>query len=446
MSACWPTRTIEECAADEPYATQIGPFGKALTPEAYRQSGVPLLRGVNVNHGRFHDDDYVFIGDADADRLAKFESFPGDVLLVHKGTLGQIGLMPADRRFDRYIMGNSMLRVRCNPKVLLSEYLYYWLSSSHGKHYLLSRVSQVGVPQIQRPLTTLREASFPVPPVPEQRAIVGVLGALDDKIEQNRRTAEGLEKFARAIFRAWFVDFEPVHAKAAGATSFPGMPPAVFHSLPTRLVDSELGPIPEGWGVEALRGLCDLSKEQIKPLNHPDELFDHFSLPAFDASRRPVAEPGFGIKSSKFAVPANCVLISKLNPRIPRIWLPGASTSNRQIASTEFLVLQPKAGVSRERIYCQVGQTTFLEVLTQTATGTSNSHQRVKPQDFMATPVIKPSAAACSAFDHQVIPMMDRIRQMSDESRKLGELRDYLLPKLLSGEVRVKGAADEEAA
>jgi len=92
MARNWPIRTIADCASSDAYSTQIGPFGKALTPEAYRPSGVPLLRGVNVNHGRFHDDGFVFISEEDADRLAKFESFPDDVLLVHKGTLGEIGL------------------------------------------------------------------------------------------------------------------------------------------------------------------------------------------------------------------------------------------------------------------------------------------------------------------------------------------------------------------
>ena len=89
-------------------------------------------------------------------------------------------------------------------------------------------------------------------PLDEQRAIAGVLGALDDKIEQNRRTARALERLARAIFRAWFVDFEPVKAKAAGATAFPSMPQPVFDALPTRFVDSEIGPVPEGWEVSAL--------------------------------------------------------------------------------------------------------------------------------------------------------------------------------------------------
>ncbi|MBK9119791.1 MAG: restriction endonuclease subunit S [Phycisphaerales bacterium] len=254
----WPLRSISECAADEPYSTQIGPFGKALTPDAYRPSGVPLLRGVNVNHGRFHDDDFVFISEEDADRLAKFESFPGDVLLVHKGTLGQIGLMPHQRRYPRYIMGNSMLRVRCHPERLVPEFLYYWFCSPAGQHHLFSRVSQVGVPQIQRPLSTLREARLPVPPLREQRAIAHVLGSLDDKIELNRRMNRTLEQMAAAIFKAWFVDFEPVKAKAAGATRFPGMPQPVFDQLPTTLVDSDLGPIPEGWEVVALSALISL--------------------------------------------------------------------------------------------------------------------------------------------------------------------------------------------
>jgi type I restriction enzyme S subunit len=118
-----PILSIAECASNEPYSTQIGPFGKALTPEEYTPTGVPLLRGVNVNHGRFHADGYVFIGEETANRLAKFESFPDDVLLVHKGTLGKIGLMPKERKYKRYIMGNSMLRVRCNRTILLPEYL-----------------------------------------------------------------------------------------------------------------------------------------------------------------------------------------------------------------------------------------------------------------------------------------------------------------------------------
>lgn len=258
MPRDWRRLSIADCAADTPYATQIGPFGKAIMAEDYVSEGVPVLRGANVNHGRFHDDDFVYISEAAAENLAKFESFPGDVLLVHKGTLGQIGLMPEKRRFEKYIMGNSMLRVRCNPDVLLPEFLYYWLSSPGGQHYLFSRVSQVGVPQLQRPLTTLRQATLEVPPLPEQRAVVSVLGAIDNKVEANRRMNASLSEMAYRIFRAWFVDYEPVLAKGNGASGFPGMPSEVFDALPDSLEVSKAGRIPAGWDACALSSLVEL--------------------------------------------------------------------------------------------------------------------------------------------------------------------------------------------
>ena len=113
-------------------------------------------------------------------------------------------------------------------------------------------------------LATLDRRRFPIPSVPEQLAIANVLGALDDKIEQNRRTAQALELLARAIFRAWFVDFEPVKAKAAGATAFPSMPQAVFDALPIRFVDSAIGLVPEEWEVGKLGDHCGINQRSIR--------------------------------------------------------------------------------------------------------------------------------------------------------------------------------------
>src|SRR5215204_1080883 len=112
MAPDWPVMSIADCASPEPYSTQIGPFGKALMADEYVTTGVPVLRGTNVNHGRFHDGDFVFITEDKASQLSKFESFASDVLLVHKGTLGEIGLMPSVRKYSKYILGNSMMRVR----------------------------------------------------------------------------------------------------------------------------------------------------------------------------------------------------------------------------------------------------------------------------------------------------------------------------------------------
>ena len=139
------------------------------------------------------------------------------------------------------------------------RFLFYRLRASDYRHHILATASGSTVRHTSP--GRIREFETTLPAITEQRAIAGVLGALDDKIEQNRRTALALARLARlarAIFRAWFVDFEPVKAKAAGATSFPSMPQAVFDALPARFVDSEIGPLPEGWEVRALSSVCTL--------------------------------------------------------------------------------------------------------------------------------------------------------------------------------------------
>lgn len=439
MRPDWPIMTIADCAADEPYSTQIGPFGKALTPEAYRPSGVPLLRGVNVNHGRFHDDDFVFISDEDADRLSKFESFPGDVLLVHKGTLGEIGLMPQKRKYQRYIMGNSMMRVHCNPAKLLPEFLRYWLISPAGQHYLLSRVSQVGVPQIQRPLTTLREAALPVAPINEQRAIVGVLGALDEKIEQNRRTSAAIERVARAMFRAWFVDFEPVKAKAAGATSFPSMSQAAFDALPTRLVDSELGPVPEGWEAVPLSQLCELVSGGTPKRSVP--AYWGGDIPWYSVKDAPpngmpwvyftderITELGLN-ESAANLVPLGSTIISARGT-VGRLALAGRPLAFNQ----SCYGLLPADGKSYRHLYLRLR-----EVAPELQQRTHGSvFDTITRQTFDGVSVVRPTSAVLEDFERIVAPSFALLLNSLKESAKLEELRDYLLPRLLSGAMRVE--------
>ena len=176
LNSGWPLISIAECAANEPHSTQIGPFGNKIRAETYTPIGIPVLRGVNVNQGRFYDDDFVFISEEAATNLRAFECLPDDVILVHKGTLGKIGIIPHNRKYNSYIMGNSMMRVRCNQSKVLPLFLYYWLSSVEAQHYLLNRVSQVGVPQIQHPLTTLRKATFRCPPIKAQDYIAHMSG------------------------------------------------------------------------------------------------------------------------------------------------------------------------------------------------------------------------------------------------------------------------------
>lgn len=435
----WPIRTIAECAANEPYSTQIGPFGKALTPDAYVPEGVPLLRGVNVNSGRFHDDDYVFISEVDADRLSKFESFPGDVLLVHKGSLGQIGLMPERRRYPRYIMGNSMLRVKCDLAKLLPTYLRYWLQSPEGQHYLFSRISQVGVPQIQRPLTTLREAALPVPPVPEQEAITSVLGALDEKIEQNQRTARALERLAQGIFRAWFVDFEPVKAKAIGATEYPSMPQHIFDMLPDSLVDSEIGQIPKGWTVSSLSQICSILSGGTP--KRSEAYYWGGDVPWYSVKDAPedgevwVFATGESItdvglqNSAAQLVPKGCTIISARGT-VGKLALAG----RRMAFNQSCYGLVPVDQQSFCHLYL-LTQSIVAELKQRTHGSVFDTITR---STFDGLLVASPSAGLIHAFEVIAQPLFDLLLASLTESAKLAEIRDYLLPNLLNGEVRVE--------
>src|SRR5690606_651075 len=155
---------------------------------------------------------------------------------------------------------------------------------------------------------------------------------------------------AQALFKSWFVDFDPVRAKAEGREP-EGMDASTAASLPSEFEESELGPIPKGWRHAAFGDVATLSKGSISPGASPEQGFQHYSLPAFDAGQLPARERGNAIKSNKTPVPSGAVLVSKLNPHIPRIWFVG-NAGERSLCSTEFLVWMPKAGVGSALIYC----------------------------------------------------------------------------------------------
>jgi type I restriction enzyme S subunit len=282
----------------------------------------------------------------------------------------------------------------------------------------------------------LEDLECPVPPLPKQRAIAEVLGSLDDKIELNRQMNETLEAMARAIFKSWFVDFDPVHAKARGEAPA-GMDDAIAELFPEGFVESDLGPIPEGWEPVKIKALVSLDHNRLTPQDHAEEIFDYFSIPAYKESGMPEVEVGAEIKSSKYLVPEGCVLLSRLNPRFPRVWLPVLQGEHRAICSTEFLIAMPKAGISREYLYTLFNMDNFRLRFENLVTGTSGSHQRVKQGSFLDMWVVKPPQPMVEAFTRIAQPIYEKIAQNRLESRTLAELRDTLLPKLISGELRV---------
>lgn len=418
---------------------------KLLIGDGYRAknselaiSGLPFARAGNIDNG-FHFENADRFPEEDLQKVGEKVSQLGDVVFTSKGTVGRLALVRMNT--PRFVYAPQLCYWRIlDCDVIDHRWLYYWMCGSEFIQQVAGMKGQTDMADYVS-LTDQRRMEITLPPIAEQRAIAAILGALDDKIEQNRRTAQALERLARAIFRVWFVDFEPIKAKAAGATAFPPMPQPVFDALPTRFVDSAIGPVPEGWEVGPVNDLATLSKSQVKPQESPQEVFDHFSIPAFDAGMRPVVEAGSEIKSNKFLVVDGCVLLSKLNPRIARVWLPPTGRGRRQIASTEFLVFVPSQAADRHYLYCEFQQTTFREQLAQGASGTSNSHQRVRPHDVLHRPIILSPAPTREAFAGIADTLFALAAANHDESSKLAAMRDYLLPKLLSGEVRASESA-----
>jgi type I restriction enzyme, S subunit len=310
------------------------------------------------------------------------------------------------------------------------RFAYYFLKQFDFKGYN----SGSAQPSLNR--NFVHPVPVEVPPLPEQRAIAHILGTLDDKIELNRRMSETLEAMARALFKSWFVDFDPVRAKAEGRD--PGLPQHLTDLFPARLVDSDLGETPEGWEVGSFGDVVEQVREQGNPLASPHVLFSHYSIPAFDAGQWPTTELGEGIKSQKSRVPPGVILLSKLNPEIERVWLVDVPAGERAVCSTEFLVLRPRAPSTRSYAYCLARSPLFRQQIEALVTGTSKSHQRAHADTVLGLSAIRAPGPIIKVFDRCASSLLQRTLACRRENRTLAALRDTLLPKLISGELKVE--------
>jgi type I restriction enzyme, S subunit len=385
--------------------------GVDITKRDFKQGTIPVVSSGGI--GGFHD---TFTGVA-----------PG-VILGRKGLVGSVYYLPTD-----YWAHDTTLWVK-DFKGNHPKYVYYFFRS------IAATLRDLDVGSANPTLN--RNHVHPIEtrwaPIDEQKAIAHILGTLDDKIELNRKTNETLEAMAKALFKSWFVDFDPVRAKAEGRPT--GLPAEINDLFPDSFEDSELGEIPIGWSVGEIDQILNLQKDSLDPATAPDEVFDHYSIPAFDAGKYPAKELGSSIKSQKFLVADRDVLVSKLNPSTPRVWIPFASSGRRAICSTEFLVCRTSSIFGRAYAYCLASSDAIVEAMTGLAGGTSNSHQRIRPGDFLALPCCIGTEMVRSAFLNVVEPLLGKSLVLRAESRSLSIARDALLPKLISGQIRIPDA------
>jgi len=405
-SSTWPVIPLGSLAADEDGAIAIGPFGSSLKAEVYTTIGIPVVRGNNLTDSPGFHGDFVYIDERTAARFPRCIVRPGDIVFPHRGAIGEVGLAvgPAE---SRWMLSTSMMKFRCDNTKLDAPYLYYFFRSAFGRHQLLRNASQVGTPGIGQPLASLRACEIPTPPLREQRAIAGVLGALDDKIESNRRTSRTLERVARTIFRAWFVDFAPVKAKAA------------------ELIRNAVLEIGDGYRAKnSEMDKCGLPFIRAGNLNN-----------GFDTARAErLCEESVAKAGRKVSRVGDIAFTSKGT----------VGRFARVTAHTERFVYSPQICYWRSLdpsqldpaiLYCWMQDDDFGAQIAAVAGQTDMApYVSLKDQRQMSVPVFPSS-------QHTVAPKIEALlaRQSAaiQESKILVKLRDYLLPKLLSGEVRV---------
>jgi type I restriction enzyme S subunit len=449
MAAEWRACTINEIKADDERAIAIGPFGSRMKADRYVAEGVPVIRGNNISDTRTLVGDLVFVSEETADELRSCNVFPGDLVFPHRGAIGQVGIVPKDER-GRYVLSTSMMKLTCNQALVDPLFVFYFFRSELGRHALLQHASTVGTPGIGQPLSSLRSITLPVPPLPEQRAIAHVLGTLDDKIELNRRMNETLEAIARALFKSWFVDFDPVRAKAEGRD--PGLPKPLADLFPASLVDSELGEIPQGWEVHTLeKALSDLEVggrpkggvsgyiEGVPSIGAESIV----GLGIFDYSKTKYVPREFFQAMTKGHVRSRDVLLYKDGGRPgefePHVTLVGDGFPYQTCAINEHVYrLRAKATLGQNFLFFWLSSDIVMEEMRIKGTGVAipglNSTQ-VKSLTTLA-----PASKVVRAFDAIADPLITRLLASCNESRTLATVRDALLPRLISGELRIADA------
>lgn len=390
-------------------------------------SGIPLITARIVKGGRI-EMATEFIDPLDYDSWMR-RGLPqvGDVVVTTEAPLGEV----AQLTDDRVALAQRLILLRGKPEVLNNTYLKYLMMSVDIQSQLHGRASGTTVAGIKQ--SELRKIVLPLPPLTEQRAIAGVLSALDDKIEQNRETSLALERLARAIFRAWFVDFEPVNNKATGIAEFPSMPPDTFATLPDVFVESELGLIPKEWNVGTFGDIASERRDVVQP-SDIDPMTPYIGLEHMP--RRSIAlqewEHAGKVTSGKFRFQAGQILFGKLRPYFHKV---GVAPIDG-ISSTDIVVMEPKSPAWFGFSIFHASSDEFVGYTHSGSTGTKMP--RTNWGDMARFVIPLPPEPLANSFTNIVAPMIEAMIKGIFENHKLAQLRDYLLPRLLRGQVRVE--------
>ncbi|MCA6598239.1 MAG: restriction endonuclease subunit S [Pseudanabaena sp. M046S1SP1A06QC] len=302
------------------------------------------------------------------------------------------------------------------------EYVYYFLKTQYNQLRNLSS-------GVRNNLNSNDIKNFEIrlpKDITTQKKIAAVLSALDAKIELNNRINAELESLAKTIYDYWFVQFDFPNADGKPYKSSGGE--MVYMGGSDRV-------IPAGWEVISINEIATLSNDSINPMIFPNKIFKYYSIPVFDELKTYSLEEGENIRSNKFTVTGNDVVISKLNPWFNRVIYP--LSEDDMICSTEFVIWRTSNKLIKNFLYSIATSQPFISFCTQLASGTSNSHKRISPNNMMKYKIIFNEELA-NLFGEKVNPIIKLRMQNQKQNQQLTQLRDWLLPMLMNGQVSIK--------
>ena len=413
---------------------QTGPFGTQLHAHDYVEDGVPVVPTEAIRNRQIDHSVLPKISPGKAKELARHRLERGDILFARRGVqaTGHIGCVREAEEGFLCGTGAIRLRVRKGGSSVNSDFLSHVLANPASVEWFKFHAIGATMPNLNEGI--IRSFPLQLPPLPEQSAIAHILGTLDDKIELNRRMNETLEAMVRALFKSWFVDFDPVRGKAEGRDT--GLPKPVADLFPDSFEDSELGEIPRGWRLAPLPEVIDVNPTRALRKGTEAPYLDMANMPTQGHFPEDVVDRAFG-SGMRFA--NGDTLVARITPCLENgktAFVDFLEAGEVGWGSTEYIVLRPKPPLPDEFAYCLARSNEFRDFAIQKMTG-SSGRQRVPAESFSHFRVAVAPKPVTECFGQLIKPLFSRSSAASKECRTLTALRDTLLPKLISGELRV---------
>ncbi|MCD8525474.1 MAG: restriction endonuclease subunit S [Gammaproteobacteria bacterium] len=413
----------------------IGPFGSRMKSDCYVSKGIKVVRGTNLTNGRGLSGEFVFITPEKAVELGSSNLAPGDLVFPHRGSIGEVGIIPDDG--NKYVLSSSLMKLTCHQEKADPNFIFYFFKSSIGRHELLKNASQVGTPGIGQPLTSLKSIKLKLPSLAEQKTIAEILKALDDRIAALRETNLSLESIAQTLFKSWFIDFDPVRAKAE-AREPEGMDAETAALFPDDFEESCLDTIPKGWKFTSLGEVSSYINRGISPkytenvgitvINQKcirDNIVDLTKARKHDSVQRKVE----GRELLVGDVLINSTGVGTLG-RVAQI----LSIDEPLIVDSHVTVV--RAGESLTWNYLGLALSNRQAEIEQLGEG-STGQTELSRAKLAKLKFIIPMYEILQAFDLYTLSLRNKFSANLKKIETLATLRDSLLPRLISGQLDV---------